>query len=296
MHRLVGLSGAVLLLLLLASHGVVLAEPAVAEPAVAEPAVAEPAVAERPWTFELLSRFKSWRDRARSDVDDDDDDNDNDNDKASSSRHALDFKSPCAVRKMSGDEGEKFYMDYWQFDFTSQQQQQLAFIGERAKHATDPEEQARRPKPVRLRPRSNVRDDGAQYTNGSTSMAYSPAFLVHTDEQVPFNPHSRRGLSRLYPRSGAPGAPGKALGKREFKCPSDTDQCASIGRPTSCCAQGETCQLIPGSGLGDVGCCSTSSDCVGQVNSCDDGFTGCAQDIGGGCCIPGYVCVDEGCE
>ena len=265
MHRLVGLSA---VLLLLASHGITLAEPAVAE---------------RSWRSELLARFSSRRDRTPSDVEDD----------KASPGHALDLNGPCAVRKMSADEGEKFYMEYWQFDYTGQQQHQHIFVGERAEDATEPEEQARRPKPPRLRPRSNAQDEGVQYTNRSTSMAYSPAFLVHTDEQVPLNPHSRRGLSRLYPRSGAPG---KALGKREFRCPSDTDPCASIGRPTSCCAQGETCQLIPDSGLGDVGCCSSSSGCIGQVRSCDDGFTGCAQDIGGGCCIPGYVCVDEGCE
>lgn len=208
----------------------------------------------------------------------------------------LSFKPdrPNGVRKMSGDEGEKFYMEYWQLSMAAQPQQVLfrssdVDPGRAVRNAQDTPLKA-------LRPRSadadEDEDEAQSVTNSSTLLPYKPAYLVHTDEQSPLNPHSRRDLSLLF--SPARWTK-KALGKRDFQCPAGTSNCAAIGRPSSCCGQGETCQLIQDTGLGDVGCCSASRGCSGQIRNCDVGFTGCAGNIGGGCCIPRYVCVSMGC-
>ena len=54
--------------------------------------------------------------------------------------------------------------------------------------------------------------------------------------------------------------------------------------------------VVQDTGLGPVGCCPKGTSCSGGVSGCTDGSTGCASDIGGGCCIPGFVCQGVGCE
>lgn len=86
------------------------------------------------------------------------------------------------------------------------------------------------------------------------------------------------------------------LSKRGFQCPGDTLSCTEIYQPNSCCPIGATCQLISGSEFGDVGCCRDGETCSQQVSGCLNGYTSCPVNLGGGCCIPGYQCVDVGCE
>ncbi|KAI9867140.1 MAG: hypothetical protein M1813_009418 [Trichoglossum hirsutum] len=186
--------------------------------------------------------------------------------------------TPVGVRKMSGDEGEKFYMDYWMFD-------RPGVVG-----AVRPMLQS--PSSNRfLRPRDDAGEDGEEglqhYDNAS--IPYNPPLLLHTNEdhhQAPLNPRSPRAAVAAL----------RALQNRAFKCPGGTADCSSIGRPNSCCADGEACQIIPNTGLGDVGCCPVGKGCSGDLKNCDLGFTKCSDDLGGGCCIPDYVCVAVGCE
>jgi hypothetical protein len=86
------------------------------------------------------------------------------------------------------------------------------------------------------------------------------------------------------------------LQRRQWACPSGTSSCSTIGYPNSCCTQGETCVKIQDTGLGPVGCCPAGSSCGGTISGCAQGNTPCASDIGGGCCIPGFVCQGVGCK
>jgi progranulin len=179
---------------------------------------------------------------------------------------------PVGVRKMSGDEGEKFYTGYWIFDGPG-------MLGER------PMLQPLESKTV-LRPRDDGDDKALQlYNNASTPHPFKSPILPHT------NDYDQTPLNRRSPRAAL-----LALQNRDFQCPGGTTDCSSIGRPNSCCADGEVCQIIPNTGLGDVGCCPVGKGCSGDLKNCDLGFTKCSDDLGGGCCIPEYVCVGAGCE
>ena len=88
-----------------------------------------------------------------------------------------------------------------------------------------------------------------------------------------------------------------ALLKRGFKCPAGTSDCSSIGEPNSCCGTGSNCIKISDQGLGPVGCCPQGQTCSGGI-SCDTaaGYTSCPESPNGGCCLPGYSCLDVGCK
>ncbi|KAL4905808.1 hypothetical protein BDW74DRAFT_12949 [Aspergillus multicolor] len=86
------------------------------------------------------------------------------------------------------------------------------------------------------------------------------------------------------------------LERRDFECPAGTKACTAIGRSDSCCGTDETCVVVEDTGLGDVGCCPSGQDCSGTIGSCFEGYTSCPSSLGGGCCFPGYECVEEGCK
>ncbi|KAL2785060.1 hypothetical protein BJX66DRAFT_315691 [Aspergillus keveii] len=152
------------------------------------------------------------------------------------------------VRKMSDDEGEKFFMDYWQYKDKSI----VANMTESADSSRNTEIDRRT-----ILPRS-----------------------------YPFNPPFAPGLERL---SGLRLSP---LVRKDFECPTGTYGCTSINRPDNCCRTEETCVVVDS---GDVGCCPAGQDCSGTIGSCWEGYTSCPSSLGGGCCIPGYDCVDGGC-
>ncbi|KAK2760841.1 hypothetical protein FQN54_002080 [Arachnomyces sp. PD_36] len=146
----------------------------------------------------------------------------------------------AAVKKMTEDEGEKFFLEYWYFE------------------------------------------DIASSSGNGSSVPFSLPFPLHSDSRGLFGRYFN--LPRHLP-----------LSKRGFECPTGTNSCDSINRPNSCCAQGQTCQIITDTGLGDVGCCASGEDCEGGVSECEEGYTSCPNNPGGGCCIPGYECRGEGC-
>lgn len=87
------------------------------------------------------------------------------------------------------------------------------------------------------------------------------------------------------------------LMKRGFKCPAGTNDCSSIGQPNSCCSSGSSCISITDTGFGPVGCCPSGQTCGGRI-SCDteSGYSSCPESPNGGCCLPGFSCLDVGCK
>lgn len=172
------------------------------------------------------------------------------------------------VRKMSDDEGEKFYLNYWVFLPPSSHSHPLQDQNEH----------------------ENSKEDGLiSWANVTVAEMASPPFLLHSAHT---NIMASNVLSRFF---RFPIAPRSVVDKRDFQCPSRTSSCISINRPSSCCAEGQTCQLIEDTGLGDVGCCAAGETCAGSLSQCASGYTSCPDYPGGGCCIAGYACVSGGC-
>lgn len=186
------------------------------------------------------------------------------------------------VRKMSDDEGEKFFLDYWYFA-DEPDEIELGDVTEHGRRSDDIEDL--------VRPGLSWKDvdkASALWANGSAFLPFRPPFPLHGDEQiVPLR------LLRRYLRASGVLSP---LVKRGFQCPAGTHSCSSINRPNSCCGTGETCQLVEDTGLGDVGCCPQGHSCSGGVTACEKGYSSCPSNLGGGCCIPGYKCVEDGCK
>lgn len=192
-------------------------------------------------------------------------------------REQMASQAPIAVRKMSWDQGEKFFLDYWEFE------------GLKAKDEGPESSQAaiHLPSDMDIENAAHVNVTSPEYENAISSgrnsnLAYSPAIARHGE---------RWGwMENLVVRS--------LLRKRQFQCPQGTNDCSGITRPNSCCATGEDCFILEDSGIGDVGCCPEGASCVGGVSDCDEdaGFSECPNSPNGGCCIPGYRCQDEGCE
>lgn len=178
---------------------------------------------------------------------------------------------PTAIRKMPPDPGEKFYHHYYAFEQEdSQQPLQVSDIAAR---------------------QSLEKQDGRFLsTNTSTELNLGPAFARLDDRWVDPDQESEKSAWRLLRRVLA------ALESRDWACPGGTNSCTDIGYPNSCCPTGETCMVIQDTGLGPVGCCPSGSSCGGTITGCAAGNTPCASDIGGGCCIPGYVCQGVGCK
>ncbi|KUJ18183.1 uncharacterized protein LY89DRAFT_684121 [Mollisia scopiformis] len=174
-------------------------------------------------------------------------------------------RAPVGIMKMGTDEGEKFYMEYWQFEG----EMTLMDISSNTLRKRDEEEEAR------------------LLANASAVLDFRPPFMLHTEDSSYGNLRARRALEARNALA--------VLGKRGFLCPTGTADCSSIGQPNYCCATGETCFAIQDAGLGPVGCCPTGSTCGGTVTTCNAPNTPCADNVGGGCCIPNYVCATVGC-
>lgn len=174
------------------------------------------------------------------------------------------------VRKMPGDDGEMFFPEYWVFESEVDNNPAKTY-GKRISVSSHLEDYQDR--------------EGLNYWVNST--------LLHP-LQAPLSLHSVE--SRVWRGNRMPRAILEKLSKRDFKCPGNTFSCSSINRPNSCCQTGESCQSIADVGLGDVGCCAQGQTCSQQVSSCQQGYKSCPGSSGGGCCIPGYECVDVGCE
>ena len=184
-------------------------------------------------------------------------------------------QKPIAVRKMTDDQGEMFFPEYWSFDARPtygsgsdlDKQKRMLSSTEHPDHGD---------------PSSNI------WLNASIPQPLQAPFSLHTNQQIDTAHFFGRVLRS--PRAIF------SLDKRAFQCPGDTTACTSINRPNSCCASGQTCQLITDSGLGDVGCCGNGQTCSEQVSGCQQGDTSCPGSAGGGCCVPGYTCAGVGCK
>lgn len=174
------------------------------------------------------------------------------------------------VRKMSTDEGEKFFFDYWRFGDDLQGSIFGREVQEGNSTMTD---LAQDPRPEN--PDYSAEGGLADALFLARSYPFKPAFSLE----------SRSWSEWANPLTG-----------RDFKCPTGTNACTSIGRSDRCCGTGDTCEIVPDTGSGDVGCCPAGETCYGGIGSCQSGYTGCSQALGGGCCIPGYDCVRGGCE
>ena len=177
-------------------------------------------------------------------------------------------QKPTGVKKMSIDHGEKFFLDFWSFA-TNSTDGTMHGPGEQQRDTWD-----------------NVPNN---QSNSVMSKRSTPPLLLHSRLRP-----SRPEIS-LMRKMRLPIAPRANLLKRDFDCPTGTSSCASIDRSTTCCGEGQTCQLIEDTGLGDVGCCDAGDTCAGGLSDCASGYTSCPGDDAGGCCIPGYACVSGGC-
>ncbi|KAJ5160482.1 uncharacterized protein N7482_007486 [Penicillium canariense] len=171
------------------------------------------------------------------------------------------------VRKMTDDEGEKFFLEYWQF---GEEQGGL------------PERNLGEANATSHTPNFDIAADQHD-NNEEMGIDFSPArFLARSHALEPsFEAESRRR--------------GRLLESRDFKCPTGTNACTSINRSDRCCSTGDTCIIVTNTGSGDVGCCPSGQTCSGTIGSCQVGYSTCSQALGGGCCIPGYECVQGGC-
>ncbi|KAK3309096.1 uncharacterized protein B0T15DRAFT_129293 [Chaetomium strumarium] len=199
---------------------------------------------------------------------------------------------PTAIRKMPPDQGAKFHHEYCAFP---EHEQHAAFAPASSSH-----------KPAAaIAARSALDSEDALRLagNASAELPLRPPFAVLSGlEEFEFEdededrriapPPPPAAWDCLFRRAASALA---FLEKRQWSCPSGTSSCASIGYPNSCCGQGETCVEVPDTGLGPVGCCLEGAACGGGISGCPGGSTTCGSEVGGGCCIPGFVCAGVGC-
>ncbi|GAA87484.1 GPI anchored protein [Aspergillus luchuensis] len=140
----------------------------------------------------------------------------------------LSQKPVRGVHKMTDDEGEKFFLDYWLFD--------EAYTTSNTSNVSDSSSQAQ---PYGL-------DTTEKVDLQPRSYPFRPSYP--SDLEV-----ERRGWSEHF----------SPLLRREFKCPSGTYGCSSIDRPESCCSTSDTCVLVNDTGSGDDGYSSCSSSLGG---------------------------------
>ncbi|KAH8811880.1 hypothetical protein F5884DRAFT_293345 [Xylogone sp. PMI_703] len=184
---------------------------------------------------------------------------------------------PVGVKKMSTDESEKFWPEYWQFEEDLGLRKTPRFAAWNA--------------PIQAR--SEEKDD-MLLLNSSATIPFKPPFALHIDTEMGLDNREDSEGSFWWSRRNA----ARALiqpEKRAFTCPAGTNSCSAIGYPNSCCTTDETCFAIQDTGLGPVGCCPNGSDCGGTITDCAAGNTQCSDELGGGCCIPNYICSGPGC-
>lgn len=180
---------------------------------------------------------------------------------------------PTAIRKMSLDDGEKLMPEY--LAFAVPRQYPLA-------EAADYIGSSRSSFPPR-----GTNDDN------DTSPAFQRPWSIHLlsprDEN---NARDAQAAAAVAQRDVL-----QRLQGRQFSCPENTFACTNIGQSDYCCQKGTACFTVEGSpAAGNVGCCPDGENCKGSVGDCTGGSTACAANVGGGCCIPGYVCANVGCK
>lgn len=122
----------------------------------------------------------------------------------------------------------------------------------------------------------------------------------NTSYSVDQPPSYRPAFARHYVESEANAlrraAEALALLERRAACPSGMSACDAAGQPNKCCQDGTICTKVTDSSVGGIACCPHGSSCGGKVGACPPDAVSCPADLGGGCCIPGYVCQGMGCK
>lgn len=126
-------------------------------------------------------------------------------------------------------------------------------------------------------------DDSGDSLPLNHSARFYPPFVKHYDE--PEESILRRAAEAL------------ALLKKRAACPSGMSSCSgSADAPNKCCQEGTYCTSVPDANVGNVACCPNGSTCGGGIGNCPSSAASCAPSLGGGCCIPGFVCQGVGCQ
>ncbi|GAO17125.1 hypothetical protein UVI_02026580 [Ustilaginoidea virens] len=128
---------------------------------------------------------------------------------------------------------------------------------------------------------------GGQDEPESGVSRFCPAFAQHIGEAGTFP-------ALALPRAAA--AQALRLFQNRAACPSGMNSCGDSGSPNKCCPQGTYCAAVPDTDVGHVACCPNGSTCGGGVGTCPPDATSCPAALGGGCCIPGFVCQGVGCK
>lgn len=85
------------------------------------------------------------------------------------------------------------------------------------------------------------------------------------------------------------------LGSRDA-CPAGMSGCSAAGAPSKCCPDGSYCAAVSDQTAGGIACCPDGASCLGEVAACPADAVSCPSELGGGCCIPGFVCFGVGCK
>ncbi|KAI0012333.1 hypothetical protein F4779DRAFT_85820 [Xylariaceae sp. FL0662B] len=198
---------------------------------------------------------------------------------------------PTAIKKMSLDEGEKIFPEYYAFAPQAEVGASLAQspLLHMRSHAEEEEEEEEE--------EADEEKDAPLLVSGNNSSSSSAT--------IPFRPPFPRHYDYDYDRKPDDGREGPyrrarevlaRLRGRQFACPDGTHNCDNIGQPNYCCTTGTTCFVVANApDAGNVGCCPEGQNCGGSVGACTDGSTACPAEVGGGCCIPGFACADVGC-
>lgn len=184
---------------------------------------------------------------------------------------------PTAIRKMSPDAGEKLLQEYLAFAAEAQAASNATADGNEDFYSAANSSATMIPFSAPFAPHFHPGLDARDSTSDGTSDAHDAIARALSER-------SRDAIARVL-----------LLGKRDYACPSGTSSCVSIGHPDSCCQAGTACEVIADTGLGPVGCCPDGIRCAGPI-ACSEPQEGCPSDVGGGCCIEGYVCASVGCE
>ncbi|KAK1246766.1 hypothetical protein MKX08_000568 [Trichoderma sp. CBMAI-0020] len=126
-------------------------------------------------------------------------------------------------------------------------------------------------------------DDQEEHDTSSSNLTkrYHPAFAYHFQESE--DDLLKRAADVL------------AILQNRAACPSGTESCSGLGSPDKCCADGSYCTNVSDSDAEQIACCPNGATCGGGVGACPSNAVSCPSALGGGCCIPGYVCVGVGC-
>lgn len=186
------------------------------------------------------------------------------------------------VKRMSGDEGEKFFWEYWYIDNDNDDG---VVVSNDTKTETTATEQ-----PEHIT--TDLGQNEPQFHLQARTYPYQPPSLALALELE---------LELAHPQNQSLAQPQQQHHqKRDFKCPSDTTSCAVVNWPDFCCRKGDVCELIQDvDGSRRVGCCPAGRYCHYNgvvVGGCREGYTSCPESVGGGCCMEGFECVVGGCE